>query len=139
MFKWLGKLVDSNEKVLKQLQPVVDEINSLETGISTEKSGLQNLTSGLPMAFGEIDLVVTPGLGFDRKGNRLGRGGSFYDRFFANSELKASRCGFGFAEQLVGTIPVADHDKPVDIVVTDEEIIYIREPARQEPKKAKGE
>ena len=30
MFKWLGKLVDSNEKVLKRLQPVVDEINSLE-------------------------------------------------------------------------------------------------------------
>ena len=30
MFKWFGKLVDSNEKVLKRLQPVVDEINSLE-------------------------------------------------------------------------------------------------------------
>ena len=30
MFKWLGNLVDSNEKVLKKLQPVVDEINELE-------------------------------------------------------------------------------------------------------------
>ncbi|MDZ4230894.1 MAG: preprotein translocase subunit SecA, partial [Dehalococcoidales bacterium] len=31
MFKWLGGLVDSNEKVLKRLQPIVDSINSLET------------------------------------------------------------------------------------------------------------
>ena len=30
MFKWLGNLVDSNEKVLKKLQPVVDKINALE-------------------------------------------------------------------------------------------------------------
>ena len=30
MFKWLGNLVDSNEKVLKKLQPIVDEINGLE-------------------------------------------------------------------------------------------------------------
>ena len=30
MFKWLGGLVDSNEKVIKRLQPIVDEINSLE-------------------------------------------------------------------------------------------------------------
>ena len=79
------------------------------------------------MPLQDIDLVVTPGLGFDKKGNRLGRGGSYYDRFFANTKLKASRCGFGFAEQLVETIPVAQHDEPVDIVVTEKEIIYIKE------------
>ncbi len=135
----LGKTV-AVPKVLWQHRHMIPvQITSLEKGISTDKSGLQNPTSGVPMAFEEIDLVVTPGLGFDRKGNRLGRGGAYYDRFFDNSELKASRCGFGFTEQLVETIPVADHDKPVDIVVTDEEIIYIREPASREPKEAKGE
>ncbi|MHC4725754.1 MAG: 5-formyltetrahydrofolate cyclo-ligase, partial [Planctomycetota bacterium] len=73
------------------------------------------------------------------KGNRLGRGGSYYDRFFANTELKASRCGFGFTEQLVETIPVEEHDEPVDILVTDEEIIYVKETCEMKPKKVKGE
>jgi 5-formyltetrahydrofolate cyclo-ligase len=136
----LGKAVAVPKVSFKNRHMIPVQINSLETGISTEQSGLQNPTSGIPMAFEEIDLVVTPGLGFDRKGNRLGRGGSFYDRFFANTELKAARCGFGFAEQVVETIPVAEHDKPVDIVVTDEEIIYIlKEPAKRDPNNLKGD
>ena len=78
------------------------------------------------MPLEEIDLVVTPGLGFDRKGNRLGRGGSYYDRFFANEQLKASRCGFAFAEQLVDSVPVTSTDIPMDFLVTDEEVITFR-------------
>jgi 5-formyltetrahydrofolate cyclo-ligase len=135
----LGKTVTVPKVSWQQRHMIAVQIHSLETGISTEASGLQNPTSGVPMPFEEIDLVVTPGLGFDRKGNRLGRGGSYYDKFFANNELKASRCGFGFTEQLLENIPVADHDEPVDIIVTDEEIIYIREPVSRETKKAKGE
>jgi len=99
-------------------------INSLETGFSTGASGLRNPITGVPMPLEEIDLVVTPALGFDSKGNRLGRGGSYYDRFFANAELKATRCGFAFAEQRVESIPVAEHDEPVDFLVTDEGVVY---------------
>jgi 5-formyltetrahydrofolate cyclo-ligase len=123
----LGKAVAVPKVSWQQRHMIAVQINSLETGISTEASGLQNPIAGVPVAFEEIDLVVTPALGFDKKGNRLGRGGSFYDRFFANTELKATRCGFGFAEQLVETIPVAEHDEPVDILVTEKEIIYIKE------------
>jgi len=79
------------------------------------------------MPFEEIDLVVAPALGFDRRGNRLGRGGSFYDRFFANDEVAAARCGFAFAEQVVESIPVTDSDEPVDFLVTDEEVICCAE------------
>ena len=123
----LGKTVAVPKVSWQQRHMIAVQINSLETGISTEASGLQNPIAGVPVAFEEIDLVVTPGLGFDKKGNRLGRGGSYYDRFFANTELKASRCGFGFTEQLVEKVPVAEHDEPVDIVVTEKEIIYIKE------------
>ena len=123
----LGKAVAVPKVSWQQRHMIAVQINSLETGILTEASGLQNPIAGVPVAFEEIDLVVTPGLGFDKKGNRLGRGGSYYDRFFANTELKASRCGFGFEEQLVEKIPVAEHDEPVDIVVTEKEIIYIKE------------
>jgi 5-formyltetrahydrofolate cyclo-ligase len=120
----LGKAVAVPKISWQQRHMIAVEINSLETGLSTSSSGLRHPVAGVPVPFGEIDLVVTPALGFDRKGNRLGRGGSFYDRFFANEELNAARCGLGFAEQLVESIPVAEHDEPVEILVTDEEIIY---------------
>jgi 5-formyltetrahydrofolate cyclo-ligase len=120
----LGKAVAVPKISWQQRHMIPVRINSLETGFSTGASGLRNPISGMPVPFGEIDLVVTPALGFDKKGNRLGRGGSYYDRFFANEELKAARCGFGFAEQIVESIPVTEHDVPVDIIVTDEEIIY---------------
>jgi 5-formyltetrahydrofolate cyclo-ligase len=120
----LGKAVAVPKISWQQRHMIAVEINSLETGLSTSSSGLRNPVAGVPIPFGDIDMVVAPGLGFDRKGNRLGRGGSYYDRFFANEELKAARCGFGFAEQLVESIPAAEHDEPVEILVTDEEIIY---------------
>lgn len=120
----LGKVVAVPKVSWQQRHMIAVQIHSLETGFSTWTSGLRNPIAGIPMPFEEIDLVVTPALGFDRKGNRLGRGGSYYDRFFANAELKASRCGFGFAEQLVESIPVTDDDEPMDLLVTDEEIIY---------------
>jgi len=121
----LGKAVAVPKISWEQRHMIPVQINSLETGFSTSASGLRNPTSGLPVPFGEIDLVVTPALGYDKKGNRLGRGGSYYDRFFANDELKADRCGFAFKEQLIDSIPVTEHDVPVEILVTDEEIIYL--------------
>jgi 5-formyltetrahydrofolate cyclo-ligase len=120
----LGKLVAVPKISFQQRRMMPVQIHSLETGFATSSWGLRNPIAGVPMPFEDIDLVVTPALGFDRKGNRLGRGGSYYDRFFANAEIRASRCGFGFAEQLVEAIPVTEHDEPMDFLVTDEEIIY---------------
>ncbi len=102
------------------------EITSLDTGFSTEVLGLRNPVNGRPVPFESIDLVVTPALGYDRKGDRLGRGGSYYDRFLANKQLKAIRCGMGFDEQVVDQIPVTEHDEPIDFLVTDKEVIYFK-------------
>ena len=125
LFAWqIGKVVAVPKISWQQRHMIPVQISSLETGISTGTDGLRNPITAVPVPFEDIDLVVTPALGFDRNGNRLGRGGSYYDRFFANAELKAPRCGFAFAEQLIDLIPVIEHDKPVDFLVTDEEIIY---------------
>jgi len=99
------------------------EINSLEVGFSTEKGGLKNPITGVPMPFEDIDLVVTPGLGFDRQGNRLGKGGSYYDRFFGSKHLDAKKCGYAFSEQIIDSVPVEEHDVPVDFIVTNEGVI----------------
>ncbi len=120
----LDKIVVVPKISWQQRHMIPVQINSLETGFSTNVSGLRNPATGVPMPFEEIDLVVAPALGFDRNGNRLGRGGSYYDRFFANKELRATRCGFAFAEQVLDSIPVMDSDQPVELLVTDKEIIY---------------
>jgi 5-formyltetrahydrofolate cyclo-ligase len=106
----------------RHMIPVV--INSLETGIATEIGGLRNPVTGVPVPLEDIDLIVTPGLAFDNKGNRLGRGGSYYDRFFQNEKLHAIKCGFAFSEQLMEDVPVLEHDRPVDMLVTEEDVTY---------------
>jgi 5-formyltetrahydrofolate cyclo-ligase len=102
------------------------QINSLETGIATEAGGLRNPVTGVPVPLEDIDLVVTPGLAFDKNGNRLGRGGSYYDRFFQHEKLRAVKCGFGFFEQLIPAVPTVEHDRPVDMLVTNEGITYFK-------------
>lgn len=120
----LGKIVAVPKVSWQQRHMIPVQINSLETDFSTEASGLRNPVTGVPLPFEEIDLVVTPGLGFDRKGNRLGRGASYYDRFFAGGEFKAKKCGFAFEEQVVDLVPVDEHDIPMDFLVTDKQVIY---------------
>lgn len=120
----LGKAVAVPKISWEQRHMIAVQINSLETDFSTSASGLRNPVRGVPIPFEEIGLVVTPALGFDRKGHRLGRGGSYYDRFFTDEKFKASKCGFAFKEQVFDSIPVASEDVPVDFLVTDEEIMY---------------
>ena len=99
------------------------EISSLETGITTGSAGLKNPTTGVPMPLEEIDLVITPGIAFTKDGDRLGRGGAYYDRFFISKSLNAVKCGIAFGTQIVETIPTDEHDQLVDLIVTENGVI----------------
>lgn len=70
---------------------------------------------------GAIDLVLVPGLAFDRGGRRLGRGGGFYDRFLARLPAAggAVRLGVGFEVQVVDMVPSGPEDCTVHAVVTE--------------------
>lgn len=128
LYSWqLGKTVAVPKISWQQRHMIPVEINTLETDFSEEIAGLKNPVGGMPTPISRIDMVITPGLGFDRKGNRLGRGGAYYDKFFSNVGLKAARCGLAFAEQIVDSVPVLEHDKPIDFLVTDKEVIYFNE------------
>lgn len=71
-----------------------------------------------------IDLVIVPGLVFSRAGYRIGYGGGYYDRFLSN--LDVLKVGVCFHMQLTDQVPIGKYDIPVDIIVTDEEIIYCK-------------
>lgn len=66
---------------------------------------------------GPLDLIVVPGMAFDREGHRLGRGKGYYDRFLALYP-DVPTIGLCFDFQYVEQIPVEPHDKLVDCVLT---------------------
>jgi 5-formyltetrahydrofolate cyclo-ligase len=119
-----GKTVAAPKISWQQRHMIPVEIKTLDTGFSTEYGGLRNPVKGVPIPFAEIELVVTPGLGFDKSGNRLGRGGSYYDRFLSHPMLKAVKCGLAFSEQVIDEVPTDSHDVPLDMLVTDEKVWY---------------
>ena len=118
-----GKTVAVPKVSWQQRHMIAVEITSLETGFTEERGGFKNPTTGVPVALEDIDLIVTPGLGFDRKGNRLGRAGGYYDRFFAAELLDAVKCGFAFSQQIVDSVPFDEHDESLDLLVTDEGVV----------------
>ena len=70
----------------------------------------------LPAA-AQIDLVVIPGLAFDRRGHRIGWGGGYYDRFLA--QVQTVKIGLCYDELVLDCIPGEPHDVPVDMVVAE--------------------
>jgi len=65
-----------------------------------------------------MDLIVVPGVAFDRKGGRLGRGGGYYDRLLKKAR-KVIKVGLCFREQIVKKVPMRTHDVRVDKIITD--------------------
>ena len=76
-----------------------------------------------------IDIMILPGLAFDRRGHRLGYGGGHYDAYGSRLRADAVRIGICFHEQVVAKVPHGPGDGPVNLVVTDREVIDCR-PAR---------
>ena len=84
-------------------------------------------TEALP---GRDALIILPGAAFDRKGNRLGYGGGFYDTYLA-AHPQAGRAAIAFALQIAEDIPSAPHDIRPDIIVTEKEMIQCIQGSRE--------
>jgi 5-formyltetrahydrofolate cyclo-ligase len=68
------------------------------------------------VASGELDLILVPGVAFDLRGRRLGRGKGYYDRLLG--VLCCTTCGVAFEEQIVAEVPVGPHDVIMDCILT---------------------
>jgi 5-formyltetrahydrofolate cyclo-ligase len=69
-----------------------------------------------------IDVIIVPGIGFDKKGNRLGQGGGYYDWLLSQTNATAIALAFEF--QLLNLIPMDSHDQQVDIIITEKQVIH---------------
>lgn len=71
----------------------------------------------------EIDFVIVPGVAFDLFKNRVGYGAGLYDRFLQSVKSNCPKVGIAFEFQIYDTVPVEEHDIPLDFVITEERII----------------
>jgi 5-formyltetrahydrofolate cyclo-ligase len=111
--------------VNKRMEPV--EIRSLDVGLKATGPGgaIREPIEGRQVPLALIDLVVIPGMAFDRRGFRVGRGRGFYDRFLAQQDFQGVRCALCFSEQLLNEpVPIEEHDVPMDLIVTDREVLH---------------
>ena len=70
------------------------------------------------------DLIITPGVAFDKDMNRMGRGKGYYDKLFTEPELQnAMRVGLCFHFQLVPEVPSCPNDIKMELIITDKEVI----------------
>jgi len=71
-----------------------------------------------------LDLVLVPGVAFDRQGGRLGFGRGYYDRFLPTTP--ALRVGVTYDECLAGALPCGKHDQRVEWIATPSKLFAIR-------------
>ena len=73
---------------------------------------------------GNIDVIIVPAVAFDQEGNRLGRGGGYYDRFL-KKQSHATFIGVGYDFQLVDEVPVRKHDQKMHRIILPSQTIQV--------------
>lgn len=72
-------------------------------------------------SYSVADLVIVPGVAFDKDRQRLGRGGGYYDRYFKRKHIP--KWGICFSFQLFDEVPVVSFDIQMDRVITPDLIV----------------
>lgn len=105
----LPRVVNDTEMELRQYTGMQD----LQAGAF----GILEPTGKLFTDYEKIDVVVVPGMAFDKEGHRLGRGKGYYDRFLAKIR-NTYKIGLCFPWQLVDNVPTDEHDILMDEIMT---------------------
>lgn len=71
-----------------------------------------------------LDIAVIPGVAMDEKGGRIGTGKGYYDRMIPELPSTTRKVGLVFENQIISMVPMEAHDKYVDIIITEDRIIY---------------
>ena len=105
----------------KAMSPVA--ITNLHDDLQTGRYDIRVPRPGLAMVEpAQLDVILLPGLAFDRRGHRLGRGAGFYDRFIHTLHTAGqypTLIGVCHHAQIVDSVPMEEHDHRVDRVITE--------------------
>lgn len=111
----LPKTIKDGFKILPCKINSLDELSRTSFGI-LEPSG-ENVVDK-----DKIDMIIVPGIAFDRNGNRIGYGAGYYDRFL--KDCKGIKAGVCYSIQMVEDVYADEHDVKMDYLITERGIIY---------------
>ena len=118
--KWKHKknfylpVVSGNKMVFRKL---VENTQFVKSKIGVDEPVGEDFTD-----YKKVDMIIVPGVAFDRHCNRLGRGKGYYDEFL--SKMKALKVGVCFDFQLLDKIPANDADIKMDMLVSENDLIW---------------
>ncbi|MDY6801999.1 MAG: 5-formyltetrahydrofolate cyclo-ligase [Bacteroidota bacterium] len=98
-----------------ELEPRV--FKGLDDMIEGTAFGIKEPKSLYKKSLDKIDLIIVPGVAFDKQNNRLGRGKAYYDKLL--SKTNALKVGVCFDFQMLESVPADQYDIKMDLVISD--------------------
>ena len=95
---------------------------------TVDSMGVKSPSAWTPMDADQLDIVLVPGVAFDARGGRLGRGGGFYDRFLARLHKRTHTVGVSDARRIVAIVPMEAHDCHTKWLVSDAQRVAQSQP-----------
>ncbi|HOA19492.1 MAG TPA: 5-formyltetrahydrofolate cyclo-ligase [Sedimentibacter sp.] len=110
--------------------PYTDSINTVlipseitkESDLKQNSFGYFEPKSILPVNIEEIDLVIVPGVVFDKNLNRIGFGKGYYDKILNRLKPSAKKVALAHDFQVLEDIPAEEHDVKMDMIITEKNI-----------------
>ena len=72
----------------------------------------------------KIDIAIIPAVALDEKRGRIGSGKGYYDRLIPRLAITTRKVALAFEDQIIAQVPIESHDKHVDIIITEDRVIY---------------
>lgn len=116
------EVVPSPEPTLRILE--VMTASDLDTTMASHL-GTRVPSAGRVLRSEEVSTVLVPGMAFDRRGGRIGRGRGFFDAFLHSVKGHACSIGVAYEVQIVPKVPFDAHDEPVDCLCTERGIVRV--------------
>lgn len=83
-----------------------------------------NIEKCKKVSLDDIDIAIIPGLAFDDKGGRIGFGNNFYNKLITKLPETCRKVSLAYEEQIVDQIQMESRKYTVDIIITDQRVIY---------------
>lgn len=121
-----GKIVVLPAYAADHYEMELMKVDDLKRGLKKGPRGIlqpdPNVCQKVPVDC--IDIAIIPGIALDEKGSRIGSGDGYYDRLIPELPATTRKVALAYETQIVPQIPMEAHDKYVDIIITEDRVIY---------------
>lgn len=105
---------------------ILIKINSLENLVTNKYGILEPIGDKSDLDVNNLDLIIMPGVAFDRNGNRIGYGGGYYDRFLEGENIHCKRVALAYDFQILDNIESEEHDIKVNYIISEKRVLEIK-------------